>query len=304
MVTKIDASSVVLLKRATNASVGLALFLLLIKGAAWIETDAVSIQGSLADSVVDTLASLVNFFAIRHAIVPADHEHRFGHGKIEAVAAQGQSLFIAATGLWLIFEAMHRFIHPVPVQDTSLGLLIMVITIVLTLALVAYQRHVIRKTHSTVIKADHLHFQGDLFLNVSVILSLVLGSTMGWTWVDPLCGLGISIYILFLAWEIGLDAFHILIDRELPAPDRQLIQEIVMAHKDVHGFHDLKTRSSGPHRFIQLHLEMDGSITLLRAHDIAEEVGDALRLAFPQTEVIIHQDPHDDAGRNHAEIKD
>lgn len=303
MVTKIDAPSVVLLKRVTYASVSVAFFLLVIKFVAWVETDSVSVQGSLVDSLVDTLASLVNFFAIRHALVPADKEHRFGHGKIEALAAQGQSLFIAATAIWLIFEAIHRFIHPAPIQQTPLGLSIMVITISLTLGLVAYQRYVIAKTNSTIIKADHLHFQGDLFLNLSVIASLLLSTTMGWTWVDPLGGLLIGLYIMHVSWTIAVDAFHILIDREIPTRERERIKEIVMAHKEVQGFHDLKTRSAGPHRFIQLHLEMDGAMTLLRAHDIAEDVADALRQAFPQTEVIIHQDPHDDAGRNVAEIE-
>ena len=295
MVTKVDPKSVKLLKAATYASVGVASFLLVIKFMAWIATDSVSIQASLVDSLVDVLASLVNFFAIRHAIIPADKEHRFGHGKIEAVAAQGQSIFIAGTALWLCFEAFHRFIQPEPVQETPLGLAVISVTILLTLGLVAFQKYVIAQTNSTVIKADHLHFKGDLFLNVSVIASLLMSSQLGWLFIDPLCGLLIGGYIMYTSWCIAKEAFHILIDRELPDEDRAKIKEVVMKNKDVLGFHDLKTRSSGPNRFIQLHLEMDGEMTLLKAHDIAVQVERDLREAFPQTDVIIHQDPHDDS---------
>jgi len=295
MVTKTDQKSVKLLKAVTYASVGVALVLLIIKCIAWIMTDSVSIQASLVDSLVDTLASLVNFFAIRHALVPADKEHRFGHGKIEAIAAQAQSLFIAGTALWLGFEALHRFTHPEAVQETPLGLAVITVTIVITLVLVAFQKYVISQTNSTVIKADHLHFKGDLFLNLSVIVSLLLSSKLGWLFIDPLCGLLIGAYIMFTSWTIAKEAFHILIDRELPDADRRKIRDIVMAHKDVLGFHDLKTRTSGPSRFIQLHLEMEGKMTLLKAHDIAHEVSRSLEEAFPQTEVIIHQDPWDDS---------
>jgi len=295
MVTKSDASSVKLMKRSTYASVAVASFLLILKGAAWIATDSVSIQASLVDSLVDTLASLVNFFALRHALMPADSEHRFGHGKIEAVAAQGQSIFIAGTAIWVMFEAFHRFIQPEPVQQTPFGLAVIIITIVLTLALVAYQKHVIQQTNSTIIKADHLHFKGDLFLNIAVIISLVVSSQMGWLFVDPLCGLLIGGYIMYTSWTIAKESFHILIDRELPDEDREKISEIVLQHKEVHGLHDLKTRSSGPHRFIQLHLEMDGKMTLEDAHHIADDVTLELENAFPQTEILIHQDPYNDS---------
>ncbi len=291
MVTKSDPHSVKLMKRSTYASVAVALFLLILKGSAWIVTDSVSIQASLLDSLVDTLASVVNFFALRHALVPADNEHRFGHGKIEAVAAQFQSIFIAGTALWVIFEAFHRFIQPEPVRETPFGLIVIIITIVLTLVLVIYQKHVITKTNSTIIKADHLHFKGDLFLNFAVIASLVMSSQMGWLFMDPLCGFLIGGYIMYTSWCIAKESFHILIDRELPDEDREKISEIVLKHNQVQGFHDLKTRSSGPHRFIQLHLEMDGKMTLDGAHYIADEVTFELEKAFPQTEILIHQDP-------------
>ena len=294
MVTKADKKSVRLMKLSTMISVGVAAFLLIIKGIAWIVTDSVSIQASLVDSIVDTLASLVNFIALRHSLVPADDEHRFGHGKIEAVAAQGQSIFVAGTAIWVMFEAIQRFIRPEPVQQTGFGLVVIVITIVLTIGVVIFQKNVIERTNSTVIKADHLHYKGDLYLNLSVIASLLITSNMGWWFIDPLCGLFIGAYILKTSWDIAKESFHILIDRELPDEDKQKIEDIVLSHNHIRGYHDLKTRTSGPHRFIQIHLEMDGDMSLTEAHDIANEVVDALHQAFPQTEIIVHQDPFND----------
>ena len=294
MVTKIDQHSQKLMRQATLASVLVAGFLLFLKLAAWIITDSVSIQASLVDSLVDSLASAVNFVAIRQALRPADDEHRFGHGKIEAVAAQGQSIFIAGTALWLGFEALHRFLKPEPIAQTSLGVTVIVITILVTLGLVSFQKYVIQKTDSTVIKADHLHFKGDLFLNLSVIASLILSSHLGWHFIDPLCGLAIGGYIMWTSWKIAQDAFNILIDRELPLEDHAKIDAIIQNNSQVKGYHDLKTRSAGPKRFIQLHLELDGTISLNQAHHITTEVANEIRTAFPQTEVIIHQDPDDD----------
>lgn len=294
MVTKADDKSVRLMKLSTIVSVCVAAFLLIIKAAAWIATDSVSIQASLVDSIVDTLASLVNFYALRHSLVPADNEHRFGHGKIEAIAAQGQSVFIAGTAMWVMFEAFHRLVQPEPIQQTNFGLVVIVITIVLTIGVVIFQKHVIKRTNSTVIKADHLHYKGDLYLNLSVIVSLVVTTQLGWWFVDALCGLLIGAYIMKTSWNIAQESFHILIDRELPDEDREKISAIIKEHPEIHGFHDLKTRTSGPHRFIQLHLEMDGELTLNQAHDISNEVAKALHIEFPQSEILIHQDPYDD----------
>jgi cation diffusion facilitator family transporter len=294
MVTKTDQNSQKLMRQATLASVIVAGCLLLLKLVAWVMTDSISIQASLIDSLVDSLASAVNFIAIRQALRPADDEHRFGHGKIEAIAAQGQSIFIAGTALWLGFEALQRFAKPEPIAQTGLGIAVILITILVTLGLVRFQQYVINKTNSTVIKADHLHFKGDLFLNLSVLASLIFSSQLGWHFIDPLCGLAIGGYIMWTSWKIAQAAFNILIDRELPAEDHAKIDAIIQNNPEVRGYHDLKTRSAGPKCFIQLHLELDGTMTLNQAHRIAAQVAEEIRKTFPQTEVIIHQDPDDD----------
>lgn len=294
MVTHIDKNSLFLLKTATYASVGTALFLLILKFIAWILTDSVSLQASLLDSFMDCLASTINFFALRESLRPADQEHRFGHGKIEAVAAQGQSIFIAGTAVWLCFDSLHRLLQPSPIEQTPIALAVIGITIIITLCLTAFQKHVIKTTHSPLIQADHLHFKGDLLLNGAVILSLIATSYLGWWIIDPLCALGIGIYIFYTSWKIGKDAFHILIDRELPEHEQKKIIEIVISHPYVKGYHDLKTRSAGATRFIQIHLEMEGTLSLDKAHHIALEVTDQLHKAFPKSEIIIHQDTFDD----------
>jgi ferrous-iron efflux pump FieF len=283
-----------LLKSASYSSFGLAIFLVMIKFFAWIKTDAVSLQASLVDSLVDAVASFINVTAIHHALKPADLEHRFGHGKIEAIAAQGQSIFIGGTALLVFFDAIHRLIHPLPVYDANLGLWVVGFTILSTITLVLFQLHVVKITRSPVIKADSLHFKADLLLNISVAVALIASGKFGLLYIDSLCGIGIAAYILYTTWQIGKEAFNILVDRELPDQDREKIEQIVLSHKQVKGMHDLKTRSAGPHHFIQLHLELDGNLTLNQAHHISLTVVNALKKEFPDTDVLIHEDPFDD----------
>ncbi|MCE2951038.1 MAG: cation diffusion facilitator family transporter [Alphaproteobacteria bacterium] len=286
-----------LLRNATYASVGVALILITIKAAAWIMTNSIGLQASLVDSVLDCAASLINLVAVREALKPADREHRFGHGKIEAVAALAQSMFIAGSAAWLIFESAERLAHPHDLEHTRAGILVMTISMVLTLGLVLFQNHVIKKTQSTAIKADAIHYRSDFLINGSVIVSLGLASWLHLPLLDPLVGAGIALYILYTAWTISKEAFDVLIDRELADEDRERITQIALTHKDVTGLHDLRTRSSGPHKFIQLHLEMDGNMSLSAAHVIADDVAVLIADAFPSAEVIIHQDPYQLVGK-------
>ena len=288
----LDASR--LAKRATYASVSVAALLILVKTFAWIWTDSLSLQATLVDSILDGAASLLNLIAVRHAYRPPDHEHRFGHGKIEAIAALGQSIFIAGSAAWLMMEAFHRFLHPHPVEASQVGIIVMVFAIFITLLLLLYQKHVIRKTRSPAILADSIHYRSDVLINGSVIVALGGGVWLETAYLDPLFGLGISFYILWTAWTISKDSFHILIDRELSDEARERILTIALKHPKVLGCHDLKTRSSGHHSFIQLHIEMEGSLSLREAHTISDEVTEALQEEFPHAEVLLHEDPQTD----------
>jgi len=276
---------------ATYASVSVAGLLIAAKFAAWLETGSVALLSSLVDSLLDAVASLVNLVAVRHAMSPADREHRFGHGKAEPLAVLGQSAFIIGSAMLLLAEAVRRLIWPVPVENPPAGIAVMVLSIVVTIALVLYQRHVVRRTGSIAITADELHYRGDLVVNVSVIIALVLGPILGLPILDPLFGAGIGIWILYSAARLVRLSLVQLMDRELPDDERERIREIAQSHPDVVAAHDLRTRIAGPTAFIQIHIEMDGTLSLLRAHEISDEVEAQLRAAYPHAEVMIHQDP-------------
>ncbi|MEQ8321176.1 MAG: cation diffusion facilitator family transporter [Rhodospirillales bacterium] len=280
-----------LMRAAAIASVSVATVLIITKFAAWLMTDSVSLLSTLLDSFLDAAASLINLYAVHQALQPADREHRFGHGKAEPLASLAQAAFICGSAVLLLVQAGERLAHPRDVVNTEIGYAVMVFSIVLTIMLVIFQRYVVRKSGSIAIDADSLHYKTDVLINLGVMVSLFLSSYFAWQYADPLIAILIALYIVKGAWEIGNSALAILMDRELEDTDRQKIRDIVMAHKEVKGLHDLRTRSSGVHVFIQFHLELDGSMKLKEAHDISEEVEQELMDAFPNAEVIIHEDP-------------
>ena len=279
------------MRLATYASVSVAVVLIVAKFAAWLATDSVSLLSTLIDSVLDAGASLINLFAVRQALQPADREHRFGHGKAEPLAGLAQAAFICGSAAFLLIEAGKRFIQPRVLENTETGIAVMIFSIALTVALVLFQRHVVRQTDSVAISADSVHYRMDVLVNASVIVSLILVTRMGWRWADPLFATAIAGYIVWGAAVIGRQALNLLMDRELPDAERERIRQIVLAHPAVRDMHDLRTRSSGLQLFIQLHLEMDGSITLNQAHEISDQVEAEIERAYPKAEVIIHEDP-------------
>ena len=285
-----QSESARLMRLATYASMSVAIILVLAKAVAWMITDSVVLLATLIDSTLDGLASLINLIAVHHAVMPADKEHRFGHGKAEALAGLAQSAFIAGSAGFLLLESGRRLLNPVPLESYGPGIAIMVFSIVLTLALLLFQRHVIRKTGSTAIKADALHYRTDFMVNGSVILALVL-AVEGWQGFDALFAIGIAVYILYSSWEIVRRSLDDLMDRELPEEERDAIKRIATSHEDVRGLHDLRSRRSGISTFIQLHIEVADNLSLLQAHRISDEVERELQNAYPAAEIIIHVDP-------------
>lgn len=280
-----------LMRLATYASVSTAIVLVLVKVVAWLITDSVSILATLVDSSLDVLASLLNLVAVHHALQPADHEHRFGHGKAESLAGMGQAMFIAGSAGLLLLQALGRIVHPQPINaGLEVGVSVLVFSMVVTLLLLAFQRYVIRHTHSTAIKADALHYKTDLLVNGSVIVALIL-TFYGWSHFDALFAIGIAVFILYSAWRIVKESIDPLMDHELPDDERQKITDVVMTHPSTQGFHDLRTRRSGVRVFIQLHLELDASLSLAEAHSIANEIEQQIASLFNDAEVIIHEDP-------------
>ncbi len=280
-----------LMKRATYASVTVALTLIAIKLSAWLYIGSVALLGSLADSSLDLLASLTTLFAIHHAVEPADREHRFGHGKLEAIAGLGQAAIIIGSAVFLAYQSVDRFLNPRVVENSTVGIVVLVISIALTLLLVRYQQKVARDTGSLAIGADSLHYKADLMMNVAVITALLLSGYLNWTLADPVFGLGIAVYIGFNAFQIARQAFDMLMDHEMPHEDRIKICDITLAHEHVRSMHDLRTRTSGFNHFIQLHIELDPEMKLKQVHDICDDVEMKIAAAYPDAEILIHPDP-------------
>ncbi|WP_084164746.1 cation diffusion facilitator family transporter [Skermanella stibiiresistens] len=277
---------------ATYASVSVAVILIVAKLGAYLYTESVSILSSLIDSSSDLLASIVTLLGVRVALRPPDRSHRYGHGKAEPLAALAQAAFVVGSAVFLSYEAINRLINPQPVQESTAGIAVMILSIVLTLGLVTFQRQVIRRTGSMAIGADSLHYSGDLFMNLAVITALVVTGMTGIAILDPIFALGIAAFLIIGAIRIANGSLAALMDREIPHADRKRIREIVMDHPATRDMHDLRTRNAGNMLFIELHLELDSDLTLAQAHDITDEVERQLMAAFPLSEVLVHQEPY------------
>ena len=271
-----------LMRLATYASVAVAGVLIGAKLVAWLATDSVSMLSTLLDSVLDAAASLINLFAVRHALT-RDREHRFGHGKAEPLAALGQSAFVAGSAVLLIVEVVRRLWRPHAIENGDLGILVMIGSILLTIILVLFQRHVVRKTGSLAIRADRLHYMGDVLVNGGVILALVLTQLLGSPFIDPVFGAAIAAYILYTAWSIARSSLDMLMDRELPIRSARRSAPSPWRIRRIKALHELRTRASGPSMFIQFHLEMDGGMSLYEAHQVADQVEEEILAAYPDS---------------------
>jgi len=276
---------------AALASVGLAATLVLGKLITWLVTDSVAVLSSLVDSCIDGLAAIVTLVSVHHAARPADRAHRFGHGKAEPVGALLQAAFLAGSALIVASEAIARLIKPQPISYGEIGIAVMLAAIALTGGLILFQRAVVRRTGSIAIGADIWHYQSDLFTNLAVIAALGLTLATGWPYFDPLFACAIVAMLAYGAAGIGRRAVDMLMDRELSAADRERIERLALAHPQAQGVHDLRTRRAGSDVFIELHLELDSGLPLGRAHDIAHEVEDRIREAFPDADIVLHQEP-------------
>jgi ferrous-iron efflux pump FieF len=276
---------------ATYASLSVATLLIAAKLTAYLLTNSVAMLSSLLDSTVDLLASLVTMLGVASALRPPDHQHRYGYGKAEPLAALTQGAFIIGSAVLLGYEALRRLLNPEPPAATMLGYSVMALAIGLTLALVAFQTYVVRRTGSMAIHADSLHYRGDLLINLAVICALALGEWTGNGLFDPLFALFIAVMLIGGAWRVARAALSVLLDRELSQADRDTIRTLVRAHPQVRGLHDLRTRSDGDKRFIEFHLELDGHLTLTAAHDIADVLEWRLKARFADAEILIHQEP-------------
>ncbi|HEX6144465.1 MAG TPA: cation diffusion facilitator family transporter [Geminicoccaceae bacterium] len=276
---------------AVLASVLNAGLLIALKLVLWLLSGSITLLASLVDSSVDAVASLITLVTLRQAAQPADHAHRFGHGKAEALGALLQAAFLAGLALMVGIQAVQRLIEPVPLRYGSAAIAAMVVAILLTLLLVSFQRIVIRRTGSIAVEADSWHYRGDLATNLAALLGLAAIEATGLTWIDPLVACAIVVMLLTGATGIGRRALDMLMDRELPQASRDRIMSLARDHPDARDVHDLRTRQAGSDVFIELHLELDGGLALRHAHDITHEVEDRIRGEFPSADIVVHQEP-------------
>lgn len=279
-----------LMRLATAAALAMALSLALAKAIAWWQSGAVSLLAGLTDSLLDGAASLLNLIAVHYALRPADEDHRYGHGKAEALAGLGQALFIAASAVLVGLQGVQRLLDPQPLAAEGLGIAVMLVSLALTGTLLLFQRHVVRVTGSTAVYADSLHYRSDLLLNASILLALVLAS-FGWLQLDPLFGIGIALYILWSALGIVREAAAVLMDKEIAAELSERIHVLACGVPSVLGAHDLRTRMSGTRLFVQLHVVLPGELSLVQVHGLCDQVEAAIRAEFPRAEVLVHADP-------------
>ena len=284
-----------LMRRASLASMSVAIILVVAKGAAWLITDSVGMLSSLIDSALDLVSSMITFLAIRQALIPADEDHRFGHGKAEALAGVAQAGFIAASAGGLVLTVIDRFLHPRALQEAFTGVVVSALAIVLTLGLMTFQTYVVRRTRSLAISADKAHYTTDFVTNIAVGAGIVASTRFNEPLIDLAVALGVAIYLVTGAWTIGRTSIDVLMDRELPEEDRRRILDVVQRQPGVRSVHDLRTRSSGLTQFIQLHVVLHPTMSLGRAHVMGDTIQAAIQEAFPQAEVILHIDPLDDS---------
>ena len=277
--------------RAALASVGMASFLLALKGYAAWATGSVAMLGSLADTGLDLLASLVTLYGVKVAAEPADHDHRFGHGKAEALAALFQVALITLSAVGIAWRAILALGDKAAPASAEFGIGVSVVAIGATFLLLAYQRSVIRQTGSVAIMADNVHYQSDLFLNLSVIVAIVLERYAGVRGADPVFGIIIALWLAWGAFQASSNAIDQLMDKEWPEEDRKRFIEVAARQDGLKGIHDFRTRRSGSHNFAQFHMEVGRDLTVAQAHDVVERVEKALHAAFPKVEVLIHVDP-------------
>lgn len=281
----------VLMRRVAVAAVSTALALTLLKAVAFILTNSMAMMASLADSGLDVFASFINLLAVRAALTPADDEHRFGHGKAEPLAGLAQAAFIAGSATFLVVESIVRLISPHVVEHGAIGVAVMAVSIVATLALVAAQHYVVRRTGSIAINADRMHYLSDILVNLGAIAGIVLATQFDLNIADTLVGIVVAGVLGAGVVQVFRQSYDQLMDRELPDEDRARIHAIVMGHPGICDMHDLKTRAAGIHAFIQFHIELDPAMSLYAAHALSEAVEADIRKAYPGAEIIIHQDP-------------
>lgn len=276
---------------ATCASVALSVSLMLLKLFASLYTGSLAVLSSLVDSISDIFASVITFVAVHFSSQPASKKHRYGYGKAEALSALVQSAFVAGSGVFVIYEGFYRVFHPHALTDTGFGIVVMAVSLLATLALIVFQRYVVKKTKSMAVSADSVHYMVDVATNGSIIISLLVVKFWKIEWFDTVTAVFISFYLLLNAYKIAKEAISLLLDKELSPEIRDTVAGVVANSSFCRGLHDLRTRDLGGVYMFEFHLELDGSLSLYEAHKLSDIVEFEIKRLYPGAQVIIHQDP-------------
>ncbi len=276
-------------RQATMASIVVAVILIIAKTWVYWATGSVSLLGSLLDSLLDGVTSVMNFIALRYALQPADNDHRYGHGKLESIAALAQSAFMIGSAVVLVLNSFDAMLDKRQVVNSQWGVWVSLFAIVITFALVSFQKYVVKKTQSLIVEADSLHYQGDLLMNAAVMITMIMVG-FGIYWLDSVMAVAIGAFLCFNAWKVGARAVEELMDQQLPEVEKK-IEELVQHAQGSEGCHDVRCRTSGPNLFVQFHLELDENLALWSAHEIGDRIEKSITTEYRNADVIIHLDP-------------
>ena len=277
---------------AAESGIALAVILGIIKAITAAYTGSLSILSSMIDSLSDAFSSVISLIAVRFSALPLSDKHRYGYGKAEALSAFLQAAFIIGSGIFVLYDGVRRFIKPENITETTLGLVVMIFSIIATLLVISFQKYVARKTKSLALEAESQHYVVDILTNSAIIISLLFLKYFDWQWIDIITALTISAYLIWNAVLLALKALDEITDREADDHTKAIINQAVCKTEGVLGYHDLRSRVSGARTFVELHLELDGNLPLFETHRISDEVEENIISRLPHVQVIIHQDPH------------
>ena len=275
----------------TRLSVGVALVLTAVKAAAWAASGSIAMLASLADSGLDVVAAGATFFAVRYAASPPDREHRFGHGKAEAFASLTQAGLVFASAALVAQQAIVHLVAPHPLAYEAWGLVVMAGSTVLTGLLVFAQTRVLRQARSVAVEGDRLHYMADVASNLIAFAGIGVSLLAHRPEPDAIAGLAVAGWLVWGAIGVFRRAAFELMDHELSDDARRRIVELMTTDPKVRDVHQLRTRASGPYVHVQMHADLDPTLSLVEAHRVMVAAERRVLDAFPAADIIIHPDP-------------
>ena len=288
--------------RAARLSVVSNTLITALKLAVGIWSGSVAILSEAVHSATDLLAALIAYFAVRVSDAPPDPQHPYGHGKLESVSGAAEALLIFGAGIYIIVEAVQALTAGHEPRALGWGIAVMATTAIANTLVARHLFTVARRTDSLALLADAHHLSVDVWTSLGVIAGLAAVKLTGRAIFDPLVALVVAVFILRTAWGLTQEALHPLVDAMLPEDEVRAVEEVLKEDTRVLSFHKLRTRKSGSHRHIDVHIQVDDDLSLRDAHALTEELEDRMRETLPNVEVVIHTEPYEEERRHHEEI--